>query len=58
MRLEALTSRKVKTTMGYAKMPQAENWRVDLIREIIGDESIVPLSNDEKEDILHFACTS
>ena len=58
MRLEALTSRKVKTTMGYAKMPQAENWRVDLIREIIGDDSIVPLSNDEKEDILHFACTS
>ena len=58
MRLEALTSRKVKTTMGNAKMPQAENWRVDLIREIIGDESIVPLSNDEKEDILHFACTS
>ena len=27
-----------KTTIGYAKMPQAENWRVDLI----GDESIVP----------------
>ena len=44
--------------MGYAKMPQAESWKVDLIREIIGDEYIVHLSNDEKEEILHFACTS
>ena len=47
-----------KTTMGYAKMPQAESLKVHLIRDIIGDEYIVHLSNDEKEEILHFACTS
>ena len=70
-----LTSRRVKTTMRYAAMPEAESWRVkttmryaampeaeslrvNLIREIIDNEATVPLSSDEKEDILHFACTS
>ena len=53
-----LTSRRVKTTMRYAAMPEAESWRVNLIREIIDTEATVPLSIDEKEDILHFACTS
>ena len=55
---EELSSFKVKTSMGYAAVPEDESWRVDLIRELIENQVDVPLSKDEMEDILLFACTS
>ena len=55
-----LTSQKVKSSMMYVPVPENEEWRVSLIRELLAaslDEDVhVPLSTEEIQDILDHAC--
>jgi hypothetical protein len=59
-KLPHLTSQKVKSSMRYAPVPEDEEWRVSLIRELLAasleNEVDVPLSSQEIEDILNYAC--
>ena len=57
---EDLTSQKVKSSMKYAPVPEDEEWRVSLIRKLLAvsleNEVDVPLSTQEIDDILNYAC--
>ena len=55
---EDLTSQKVKSSMKYAPVPEDEEWKVYLIRDLVAasleNKVDVPLSPQEIEDILNY----
>ena len=48
--------------MKYVVVPEAEQWRISLVQELMSakfDDSIeIPLDTQELEDILRYICTS
>ena len=57
-----LTPHLIKTEMQYCNVPQAENWRIPLLMELldIRDEksNLEGFSKQEVYDMLNFVCAS
>ena len=59
--VEALTQAKVKMKMKYKEVPENERWRTNLVDELLGARFAtldIPLSIEEREAIISFACSS
>ena len=62
MDIKDLSSNKVKKLMKYRSVPETEQWRVSLLKELLGakfgQNFDLPLNQQELDNILDFACTS
>ena len=59
--LDELTKTNVKQKMKYKVVPETERWRTSLVDELLGSKIAtleIPLSLEEREAILSFACSS
>ena len=59
--LDELTKTNVKQKMKYKVVPETERWRTSLVDELLGAKFStleIPLSLEEREAILSFACSS
>ena len=57
-----LSSCRVKSNMKYFPLPENENWRVPLIKELLDVKAqnltLTGFTNKEIDDLIVYACTS